>query len=100
MLSGCSGAAAATRRPSGALAGVLLFHCVRLPLGEIVVVVMPVRNDVMGAAFVLFNGIGLLTADPAERGGIAYGAHLGGALFGAACAPFFRGRAPPLRFRM
>lgn len=86
---------------SGALAGMLLFHCVRVPYGEIYLLVFPVQNRVAGAGFLALNAYGLATERPSYDGGgggIAYGAHLGGALFGAALAPFFRGRAPPLRF--
>lgn len=85
---------------SGALAGVLLFHCVRVPLGEVVILIFPMQNRVAGAGFVAMNIFGLTTVEQGGgESGIAYGAHLGGAAVGAALAPLFRGRAPPLRFR-
>lgn len=83
---------------SGALAGVLLFHCVRVPHGEVAFLMIPIKNSTAGAAFIALNAAGLAFQDSAG-GGLAYASHLGGALTGASIAPFFRGRAPPLRFR-
>lgn len=87
-----------TMGASGALAGILLFHCVRVPHGEVAFLIFPMKNSTAGAAFIVLNAVGLAYQDPAG-GGLAYASHLGGALAGAAIAPFFRGRAPPLRFR-
>jgi membrane associated rhomboid family serine protease len=74
---------------SGALSGLLLYHCTRVPHGETYIYVFPIRNSVLGAVFLGGNAVALAS----EGGGqVAYAEHLGGGLAGAAAALLVRSR--------
>jgi membrane associated rhomboid family serine protease len=77
---------------SGALAGLFLFVCTRNPGGQMLLFFFPVSNRAFGAGVVGLSLAGAVAGSDGG-GGLAHGAHLGGAAFGAAAALATR-RAP------
>jgi membrane associated rhomboid family serine protease len=88
---------------SGAISGVMGAYLVLHPLRRVTVLMLRVIVNVPGYVavglwflFQLVSGLGLLGGISA--GGVAYAAHIGGFIAGAALAkPFLIGRPPPLR---
>ncbi len=75
---------------SGALSGILLYHCARVPHGQTYIYVFPIQNSVLGAIFLGGNAVALASGESGDA--VAYAEHLGGGLAGAAAALLVRSR--------
>ncbi len=90
---------------SGAISGVLGAYLLLHPMRRVTVLMVRMVMNVPGYvavgiwfAFQLISGLGVLGGP--SLGGVAYAAHIGGFIAGAALAkPFMIGRPPPLRDR-
>ena len=69
---------------SAAIAGVVMYHVVRVPQGEVLLFILPVPNPLFAAGFLLGSAYFALYSE--SRSHYAHAGHLGGAMTGVAYA--------------